>query len=84
MRAIEKPRSKCIGLQSGGIRRNDYGIAEPGNHRRRIWRYDDNLEYRRRHCGPSLCFGGWQARNTFRSGSDGIGPGTLDQGGENV
>ena len=30
--------------------------------------YDDNLEYRRRHCGPSLCFGGWRTRNTFHRG----------------
>jgi len=84
MRAIEKPRHKCVGCQSGGTRGNDYGIAEPGDHRRRIGYYDDNLEYRKRHCGPSLCFGGWRARNTFRSGFHGIGPGTLDPSGKNV
>ena len=46
--------------------------------------YDDSLEYRRRHFGPSLCFGGWRTRNTFCLGSTGVCPSTLDPGGEKV
>jgi hypothetical protein len=46
--------------------------------------YDDNLEYRRRHYGPSLSFGGWRTRNTFYLGSTGVCPGTLDPSGENI